>query len=201
MVGRLWRILRGAFEVLGLTWVLVTVTPVTEWYASALAGPWLEPDKDVLIVLGADGPDPGLIGLASYWRSLYAVEAWKQGTFRTLVVSGGNGTADSMQKFLVFEGVPSERIVLERHSSSTRENALFTADLVKPMPGRKVLLTSDFHVYRSARAFHKAGLDVTPRFFPYALKRAQRWTDRWPLFLELGEETAKIVWYRLRGWI
>jgi len=198
---RLWRILRGGFVAFGLTWVLVTTTPVTKWYGSVLAGPWLEPDGDVLIVLGSDGPNSGFIGLASYWRSVYAVRVWKAGTFRTLVVSGGSGVADSMQEFLTFEGVPADKIVLERRAQSTRENALFTADLVKSMPGRKVLLTSDFHVYRSERAFRKAGVEVTPRFFPYALKRAQNWADRWPLFLELGTETAKITWYRLRGWI
>ncbi|HSP69230.1 MAG TPA: YdcF family protein [Bryobacteraceae bacterium] len=201
MIGRLWRILRGCCVAFGLTWVLVTVTPVTKWYGSALAGPWLEPDGDILIVLGADGPIPAAVGLASYWRSVYAVYEWKRGVFRTVVVSGGNGVADSMKDYLTFEGIPADKIVLERRSTSTRENALFTADLLARMPGRKVLLTSDFHSYRSVRAFRKAGVDATPRPFPYAIKRAQSWADRWPVFLELCEETAKIVWYRLRGWI
>ena len=198
---RFYLTVRIGLTYLGLAWVLVTLTPVTRWYAAMLAGPWLEPKGDILIVLGADEPTDGLIGPATYWRSLYAVRAWREGGFRWVVVSGGNGLADSMKDFLQFEGVPGDKIVVERRALSTRENALYTADLLNHMTGPKVLLTSDFHVYRSVRAFQKVGLPVLPRFFPYAFKRFNSWPERWPLFMDLCIETVKIVRYRISGWI
>ena len=197
----LWRWMRGLCLAIGIAWLLVTFTPLTRWYAQALSGPWQQPQGDVLIVLGADQPSYGYIGLASYWRSVYAVRAWREGTFRTVVISGGRGVAESMKEFMVFSGVPAANILTETRSESTRENALFTAPILKSLPGRKVLLTSDFHVYRGVGAFRKAGIDVAPEYFPYAAKRVGNWLDRWPLFLELNLETLKIVVYRVRGWI
>jgi len=193
--------MRGLCLAIGIAWMLVTFTPLTRWYAQALSGPWQQPQGDVLIVLGADEPSYGYIGLASYWRSVYAVRAWREGTFHTVVISGGRGIANSMKEFMVFNGVPGANILTETRSESTRENAIYTAPVLKSLPGRKVLLTSDFHVYRSVRAFRKAGIDVAPEFFPYAAKRVSNWLDRWPLFLELNLETLKIVVYRARGWI
>ena len=97
--------------------------------------------------------------------------------FQSMVISGGAGIAESMKNFVQFEGVPPEKIVVDDRASSTRENALFTAPILARMPGRKVLVTSDFHTYRSVRAFRKAGIEVTPRMFPYAARSAI--TDGW----------------------
>ncbi len=181
--------------------VVVTLTPFDGWYARILAGPWNDPDGDILILLGADHPNAGLIGAATYWRSVYGVRAWRQSHFRKIVVCGGSGTAESMREYLIFNQVPSADILLENHSSSTHENALFTAALLKDIPGRKILLTSDYHMYRSHRAFEKAGLQIEPRPIPSALKLTGDWTMRWQVFVDLTIETAKIVGYRLRGWI
>ena len=198
---RIYRAVRNTLAGLGLAAVLVTVTPLIKWYAGILSGPWYEPGGDVLILFGADNPDSGFIGPATYWRSVYAARAWREGGFRAIVVSGGGGIAESIGQFLEFQRIPADKILLETRSESTRENALFTAARVKEMPGRRVLLTSDFHMYRSVRALQKAGVEVTPRPIPYARKRANNWMDRWPLALELGIETAKIAGYWARGWI
>jgi hypothetical protein len=50
-------------------------------------------------------------------------------------------------------------------------------------------------------ALEKVGLSVRPRPFPDVRKRAVRWTGRWPEFLDLVGETAKIGYYWARGWI
>jgi uncharacterized SAM-binding protein YcdF (DUF218 family) len=176
-------------------------TPVTKWYTARLAGPWREPKGEILIVLGADPPTADFIGLATYWRCVYAVRVWREGGFRTIVVSGGGNIAGSMRSFLECAGVPGDRIVVEDRSRSTRENAVFTAALLARLPGRKVLVTSDMHTYRSLHAFRKAGVEVSPRFFPYVFKVYNSWPARWTLFVELVVETAKIVGYRVRGWI
>jgi uncharacterized SAM-binding protein YcdF (DUF218 family) len=106
-----------------------------------------------------------------------------------------------MKTFMASQGIPANQIAVESRSTSTRENALFTASIVAPMPGPKVLLTSDFHIFRSVRAFRKAGVEVTPLPFPYGIKRSNIWLDRWPVFLDLCMESVKIVYYKIRGWI
>ena len=63
-----------------------------------------------------------------------------------------------------------------------------------------MLLTSDYHMFRARRAFRKAGLEVEPRPFPDADKRLNNWRARWQVVLDLGVETVKIVYYRVRGW-
>jgi uncharacterized SAM-binding protein YcdF (DUF218 family) len=201
VLSRIYTAGRAALALLGLTLVLVTTTPLINWYTRVLAGPWKDPEGDILIVLGADNPVDGVIGDVTYWRTLYAARAWREGHFRMIVVCGGLGIAESMRDFLLFEKVPAANIVLEDGSHSTRENAVFAAPFLRNEPGRKVLLTSDFHMYRSLRAFEKVGIQIEPRPIPYALKISSLWTQRCGLFLELMGETAKIVAYKARGWI
>ncbi len=185
--------------------MLVTVTPLVSWWAGVLAGPWQDPDGDVLIVLGGSLLENGVMGPSSYWRSTYAVLAWREGTFRRVVVSGGGPTghsiAEPMRDFLECRGVPREAIQIETRARNTRENAVYVAELLTGAPGRKVLLTSDYHMFRAHRAFEKAGLEVLPRPFPDARKRASGWTGRWPAFLDLLGETIRIGYYYARGWI
>ncbi|HTB14998.1 MAG TPA: YdcF family protein [Bryobacteraceae bacterium] len=201
MLLRLYAFLKVALMLLGLIVVIVTITPVDRWYAQILAGPWADPDGDILIVLGAESPADGYLGVETYWRSVYAVWAWRKGHFRTIVVCGGFGTAEAMRDYLIFEHVPEAEILLENRSRSTHENGLFAAALLKNNPGHKVLLTSDYHMYRSIREFRKAGVQVEPRPIPFALKQSNDWTLRCQVFVELVTETSKIIAYRMRGWI
>lgn len=198
------RLLYSGFAGLGLLIVFVTMTPLVSWWAGALAGPWEDPEGDVLIVLGGSLLSDGVMGPSSYWRSTYAVLAWREGSFHELVVSGGpagKSIAEAMRSFLECRGVPPSAIETETRSRSTHENALYVTELLARVPGRKVLLTSDYHMFRAHRAFKKAGLDVLPRPFPDARKRASEWTGRWPAFLDLVVETLKIGYYYARGWI
>jgi uncharacterized SAM-binding protein YcdF (DUF218 family) len=106
-----------------------------------------------------------------------------------------------MRDFLVGSGVPKEAILIEDRSRSTRENALFTKQLIFGWPGKKVLLTSDLHMYRAVRVFRAAGLDVIPRPVPDSLKNSQSGLSRWNHTWGLAVETAKIGYYRARGWM
>ena len=200
-----FRLLRSSLACVGLLVVLITVTPLVSWWSRALAGPWEDPNGDVLIVLGGSLLMDGVIGRDSYWRSTYATLAWANGTFHRIIVSGGGSLPSSiavpMGDFLECRGVPRTAIQVETRSQNTHENALYVKELLTGVPGRKVLLTSDYHMFRAYRAFRKAGLDVQPRPFPDAGKRASTWAGRWPAFLELAEETVKIAYYYLRGWI
>ncbi len=192
------------FSSLGLLLVVVTFSPLVYWWATKLAGPWSDPPGEVLIVLGGSILDDHTMGESSYWRSVYATRVYREGQFHQVLLSGGGKPIPSvlpMRDFLECQGIPPELIEMETASMSTRENALNTKRLLEGVPGRKVLLTSDYHMFRASRAFKKAGLDVLPRPFPDVRKRATNWTGRWPAFIDLVIETAKIPYYFIRGWI
>jgi uncharacterized SAM-binding protein YcdF (DUF218 family) len=180
--------------------LIVTFTPVVGWWTQALTGPWPDAKGDTLIVLGANQGMGGVLGFSSYWRAAYAVAAWKSGHWQRVIASG-HGVAIPMKNFLVAGGVPREDIILEDHSTTTRENALECAKILKTIPGRNVLLTSDFHMFRAIRTFRKAGINVQPLPIPDAGKRAAGVVMRWSAFLDLTIESSKIVYYFARGWI
>jgi uncharacterized SAM-binding protein YcdF (DUF218 family) len=200
MIRRVLRILVLLLAILGGLVAAVTIAPPT-WYVDILSGPWPEPRGAVLIVLAGDVTGNDTLGPTSYWRSLFAVRTWRQSSFRQVVLSGDSNTTLPMRDFLVCQGVPADAILIEGRSTSTHENALFTTQFVRNIPGPYVLLTSDYHMWRAHRAFTKAGLVVTPAPFSDVKKSFSdpRW--RWTGFVVLAGETAKIVYYRVRGWI
>jgi uncharacterized SAM-binding protein YcdF (DUF218 family) len=204
LLRRLWRCLIGSSGALGFLVFIVTVTPIDSWWARKLAGRWDDPQGEVLIVLGGGVLEDGMLGQDSYWRSVYAARVFREGGVKEIILAGGyrrdDSVAEAMRTFLLAAGVPNDLMVLENRSLSTRQNALFTKPLLT-MPGKKILLTSDYHMFRASRVFAKAGLQVAPRPIPDILKRTTHWQGRWPAFLELSIETCKIVYYRMRGWI
>jgi uncharacterized SAM-binding protein YcdF (DUF218 family) len=161
VLGNTGRWIQRVLAGIGLLTVLIMTTPMVSWWAHAYSGPIEQPKGDILILLSAANDDKGLISYSSYWRARYALLAWQTGGFQKIVVSGSGGTG--ILDFLVAEGIPREDIVAEWQSDSTRENGINAARMVASMPGKKVLLTSDFHMYRAIRVFRKLGVDVTPR--------------------------------------
>lgn len=180
--------------------LMVTFTPLVFWWSTILAGPWNDPRGDILIVLGASSESDGLLARNSYLRSVYATRAWRQGGFRKVVVCGRDA-GSSMKDYLLYAGIPDGAIVWENRSMSTRENALYAAELLRDDPGRKVLLTSDFHMFRSVRVFRKAGLVVEPRPLPDGRKRYFGYSQRWGILIDLIEESVKTGYYWVRGWM
>jgi len=184
--------------------MVVSIMPIAAWWGRMLAGPWNEPKGDVLIVLGGDVEDDGSMGESSYRRSIYAFLAYRAGGFRDVVLSGGGqgrAVADSMADYLRFRGVPASALHLERDSMSTRENALNAVPILARLPGRKVLLTSDYHMTRAYRAFRSVGMDVTPAPVPDAIKRSTSVAKRWAATVDVVRETGALLYYYLKGWV
>jgi uncharacterized SAM-binding protein YcdF (DUF218 family) len=194
-----------AFAVLGLVVMVVTFTPLMGWWAEELAGPWTDERGDVMIVLTGSNLGNGIIGETSYWRSAYTIMTWREGGWRQVIVSGGGeaslGAGDAMKIFLESGGIPERAILAESRSMSTRESAQNLARILARSPGRKVLLTSDYHMYRAIRALRHTGVMVIPRPIPDAIKRSGSWNLRWEVFQDLLIETSKIGYYWSRGWI
>ena len=192
---------------IGLLFLVVTLTPVTRWCSASLAGsfPPAAADGEVLIVLGGSVLSDGTIGGSSYWRAVYAVRIWKAGRYHRVLVCGGGSdglpVAVSIRDYMISQGVPADEILIETQSRNTRENALNARAFLDALPGKKVLLTSDYHMYRAQHAFARAGIQTEPAPFPDVYKLSLRLGGRWSAFLQLCEELAKIGYYRARGWI
>jgi uncharacterized SAM-binding protein YcdF (DUF218 family) len=194
------RALNRLLAVIGLTTVLVISTPIVSWWAQAYAGPIVQPKGDVLILLSAAADDEyGGISYSSYWRARQALFAWQTGGFKKIVICGYGDPG--ILNFLIAYGIPREAFVTENRSTSTRENAIETARLVQGLPGNKVLLTSDFHMYRALRVFRKVGIEATPMAVPDVLHATEHWQGRFQGFEIMLTESAKIVYYDVRGWI
>lgn len=190
-----------------VAFLFLTVTPFAPWVIGRLCGPITKPDGDILIVLTADAQPDGIVGHASYPRAFAAVKAWQTGHFRAVVVSGGymdnnrRSLSSIMAEYMAGSGIPRDRIFLEERSISTRENALFTKQIIASWPGKRVLLTSDLHMYRALRTFEKVGLTAAARPVPEVTARWNRPFDRLPYVASVLTELLKIVYYRAHGWI
>lgn len=90
-----------------------------------------------------------------------------------VVCSGGRAwdgrvEADAFAEGLVRHGVPRERLVLERVSMTTRENARYTAALLRRRRVARVrLVTCAWHMPRAAAHFRREGLEVDPCPAPF----------------------------------
>lgn len=88
-----------------------------------------------------------------------------------LVFSGGSGDilhpeakeSSSAELYLQSLKINPKRIMFERDSRNTYENAVLSKDKVKPKDGDLwILITSAYHMPRSMAVFEKAGWDVMP---------------------------------------
>jgi uncharacterized SAM-binding protein YcdF (DUF218 family) len=89
--------------------------------------------------------------------------------------------SDAAAQALAQMGADPSRILFERKSRNTRENALFARDLVKPAPGQVwLLVTSAYHMPRAVAVFRALDWPVVP--YPVD----QRTTGRFELDLGLN---------------
>jgi uncharacterized SAM-binding protein YcdF (DUF218 family) len=100
-------------------------------------------------------------------RLLAAVDLGRRYPSARIVYSGGSTLGHSAVEAdyatHVFEsfGVARDRIILERHSRTTAENAAFTKQLVQPKAGEHwLLVTSGYHMPRAIGTFRKVGFPV-----------------------------------------
>jgi uncharacterized SAM-binding protein YcdF (DUF218 family) len=200
----LWRALKSGLILFGAAMAIILFTPVTVYWAGWLASPWMDPHGEVLVVLTGSQLRNGMLGESSYWRAYYTVLIYREGGVRKIFISGGSAPplppiAEEMRRYLIASGVPPEIITVESASLNTRGSAQNLSLLLTGEPGGKVLVTSDYHVYRSRRFFEKAGMALSVRPVADAGKRGSVLSGRWGAFCDLTEETSKIIYYWLQN--
>lgn len=82
----------------------------------------------------------------------------------TVVVTGGKGTdellseAQAMADYLVEHGFPEEQILLEDRATNTKENLIYSMELLKLEGGEDVILVSNgFHLARARMLWRRLG--------------------------------------------
>ena len=137
--------------------------------------PWSSlPTYDVGIVLGGitsdkEPRDRVHVSGASD-RILHAVQLYREKKIKKILVSGGSGKifkdkvpeAELLKRLLLMCDVPARDILVEAYSRNTRENALYSAQLLNDRypDQRFLLITSAFHMRRALACFQKVGLPV-----------------------------------------
>ncbi len=177
------------------------------------------PVTGIVVLGGAVGMSRGDVAMnASASRMTKAVELARLHPQAKVVFTGGGVSltsnvvvteADGAK--LLFEGLGLEpaRLILEDKSRNTRENAIFTRNLVDPKPGERwLLVTSAWHMPRSIGVFRKAGFAVEA--FPVDFWSSGKAGDfvrpyaRAPRALEIADNGFKewvgLVAYRLAGY-
>lgn len=121
-----------------------------------------EDGLDYIIVLGAQvyesGPGPMLV-----LRLEAAAEYLENNPGTLCIVSGGQGynepfpEAFGMQTYLLEKGIAPERIIAESQSENTKQNLIFSQNIIGDENASVGLVTNNFHVFRAVQTAGKLG--------------------------------------------
>ncbi|MBR1735501.1 MAG: YdcF family protein, partial [Firmicutes bacterium] len=98
-----------------------------------------------------------------------AYEYYKLNPSAVFVLSGGKGNqedisvAEAMKRLLLDSGIPSDRLLLEDRSTTTKENFTYSKEILDKYfdnkPYSSVYITNTFHCYRSLKTAENCGYD------------------------------------------
>lgn len=177
------------------------------------------PSADVIVVLGgmtrgiATGSEiSDLTGPID--RLLFAAMLYKAQKAPWIILSGGSAEgvpseAELMQAVIQQFGVPGERLVLEKKSRNTYQNALNTVQILHEHRMQRVLLvTSAFHMRRAQAVFEALGVNVIPAPTDYQVVNKVASVLDWLPCADALDRTTQAIkeylgwWaYSLCGWI
>ena len=218
--------------VASVLFLLIAGCPTVEgWLTGSLEGQYPDagadsyPPAQAIVVLGGTIHMPSMVHHASGIidpsdRLLMALRLYHAGKAPVVILSGGNNPlfgkvpeqseAEVMRLLLVEWGIPDAAIQVEGGSINTRENALFSHQLLARRGiERIILVTSAIHMPRAAAAFRKVGFEVVaaPADFETGWQKSSAMFDWIPAAGALvGSNKALREWlgllvYRLRGWV
>jgi uncharacterized SAM-binding protein YcdF (DUF218 family) len=104
--------------------------------------------------------------------------------------AGGETEAELARRFFEDFGIRPPRLKLEDRSRNTLENAVFTAELLKPQPDQRwALVTSGFHMPRARALFEAQGFRIIPT--PADI-RTRGPGDRWHFFAKPSDGLRRV---------
>lgn len=127
---------------------------------------------DVAVVLGSKVELDGSASEQLAARLDRAFDLYKEGYFKTIIVSGGFGKegydeATVMKKYLVTRGVPSEQVLLDSKGNTTFDSAKNAALMMRQQNLSRVMVISQYyHLPRARVAFRRFHIPTV--YFSYA---------------------------------
>jgi uncharacterized SAM-binding protein YcdF (DUF218 family) len=124
-------------------------------------------NADYVMVLGAK-VNGETMSLSLYNRAKKALDYANRNPNTMIITTGGQGPgediteAEAVARFLIDHGIKEERIIKEDHSTSTYENFLFTKQLIRVEDKTVVVVSNDFHLYRSSVIAKRQGFTMFP---------------------------------------
>jgi uncharacterized SAM-binding protein YcdF (DUF218 family) len=199
---RFCRILGAA--VLGVLGV-AALTPASQELAARYAErPELEP-SDAIVVLGG-GVMHGSLGDPSLQRVMQGIRLQRRGLAPVLVFTGeappvGPSEPEIRARFARDLGVPPAAIATVS-ATTTREEAIGAAALLRPRGVRSVLLVSgSLHLVRARGVFEREGFQVRPAPADNSYTRGSVARERLDVTRALVRELAGWLYYRLAGYL
>ena len=202
--------------------LVVAFAPIDQWLMAPLEERFLPPRElpahvDGIVALGGavDAERSVAHGMTSLNDDAERITAFvalarRYPSAKLVFTSGsasiwGNGPkeADAAATIFASLGLDTSKILFERESRNTRENAIFSKRLAEPQPGETwLLVTSAYHMPRAVGVFRRAGWPVLA--WPVAYKTGASYSPDLAshlLDLERGlHEWLGLTAYRLLGW-
>lgn len=158
------------------TWIM-SFLAVVFWGARDMARP-----SDAIVVLGAaqyaGRPSPVLKA-----RLDHALDLWKKGMAKRLVLTGGRGTGDTIseaavgRRYAIRAGVADSAILLENEGRTTSESVAAVAEILDDKKLDRAILVSDpFHMLRLqilAKRYGVASVTSPTRTSPISANRLE----------------------------
>lgn len=223
-----WRKLALTLSLLGAAWVLLWSLPATTLaLGGRLEHRYPQPDiarlpvVDGIVVLGGNIAN----GRANWFEAYDADSAhlrvdtaqalYDAGRATRIILSGAaldgpTSEAQMMANILASRGIPAAHLILETHSLTTHENAVYTqATLAGHGMQQVILVTSALHMPRAMAVFRKQGIRAIPAPAPLQIRRPTQaafstWRPDWRTLTasrSIIKEYAGLLVYWLRGWV
>jgi uncharacterized SAM-binding protein YcdF (DUF218 family)/lysophospholipase L1-like esterase len=135
-------------------------------------------------------------------RTILAIRLYREGRAPLIVFSGGKpegmscAVADVMADLARTLGIPPAVIHVERSSTTTWENALFSAPILQALHAKRILLVTDrLHMPRTEASFRQFGFEIERANIPVPEAEGSNLS-----MLRLGlREYLALAYYRARG--
>lgn len=236
VIAAAWSVIKPASRAARLFLLLValgytaaSLYPIPRTVERWLASPYhpltradVPPGKSVVVLLGSgsyrredwSGVKHSVVDPPGLERTLEAARVYRLVQADFVISSGGlvepdepnDPSGEIMRDTLVQLGVPNDRVIVEKNSSNTRDEAVLIAAMLRSLDVNHVILvTSEMHMRRAAGMFRAVGVEVIP-----AIARQREYTGASinviPSQTGLStsalavHELVGLAYYSLRGW-
>ena len=149
-----------------LLWVVIVLTAWFTIHTTVIIADGLTDNvkpADLIIVFGNEVLPTGEVSDRLKARLDKALQIFRQGYSKTIMVSGGTGKsgfdeADVMKKYLTDHGIDATQILEDHNGTNTFKTAQNVAQL---KPQSVILVSQYFHISRAKLAFWKNGIQQT----------------------------------------